>query len=453
MSPVRQVASHTFRSLRVRNFRFYFFGQIISVSGTWMQAVAQAWLVLHITGSPVALGGVTALQFLPLLLFGAFGGVIADRVNKRALLFVTQATAGILALVLGLLVATGAVRLWMIYLMAGMLGCVNVVDNPTRQSFVLEMVGPDNLTNAVSLNSVVMNSARIVGPTFAGVLISTVGLSLCFLINAGSYLAVIGALALMRRRELHEPTRVARAKGQLREGLRYVWSTPGLRIPLLMMVLIGTLAYEFQVSLAVLAKSTFHGGAGTYGAMFALMSAGAVVGGLFVAGRKRAPTTRTLVGAAVAFGVLILAVAASPVLGVAMAFLPPMGAASIAFVAMANSTLQLRSEPTMRGRVMALYAVAFLGSTPVGAPIIGWVAETAGGRAGLAVGGVAALVAGALAALALSRRRAAPVPAAPQGEASTSEAEVSAETAALEADVAFKAGSVPRKPDSTRAAS
>jgi MFS family permease len=392
---VREATARTFRSLAVRNYRLYFAGQVVSVSGTWMQQIAQGWLVLRLTNSGVALGTVTALQFLPVLLVGAWGGVIADRFDKRSLLFGTQSVAGVLALVLGLLTLTGEIRLWMVYVLAATLGCVTAVDNPTRQAFVREMVGPTDVPNAVSLNSVTMNASRVIGPAVAAVLIVTVGLAPCFLINAASYGAVLVGLCLMRPHELLGTGTVARAKGQLRAGLRYAWSTPELRHPLLMMVVIGTLAYEFQVTLPIMARFTFHGGAGAYGVMTSCMAAGAVVGGLAVAHRER-PTSRSLMTAAVAFGLLILAVAAAPDLAAALVFLVLMGAASISFIAMANSTLQLRADPSMRGRVMALYAVAFLGSTPIGAPVVGAVAQAWGARAALALGGVATLVAAAV---------------------------------------------------------
>jgi MFS family permease len=280
----------------------------------------------------------------------------------------------------------------MVYLLAAALGCVNAVDNPTRQAFVREMVGPTDVPNAVSLNSVTMNASRVIGPAVAAILIVSVGLAPCFLINAASYGAVLVGLALMRPEELLGTGTVARAKGQLRAGLRYAWSTPELRNPLLMMVVIGTLAYEFQVTLPIMARFTFHGGAGAYGVMLSCMAGGAVVGGLAVASRER-PTPRSLFVAAVAFGVLILGVAAAPNLAVALVLLVLMGGASISFIALSNSTLQLRSDPAMRGRVMALYAVAFLGSTPIGAPIVGAVAQAWGARAALALGGAATLVA------------------------------------------------------------
>lgn len=388
------MARRTFRSLRVRNYRLYFLAQIVSVSGTWMQSIGLAWLVLRLTGSGVDLGAVTAMQFVPVLVAGAWGGVVADRVDKRRLLFGTQAGAGVLALALGLLTALGDVKLWLVYLLAGLMGCVRVIDTPARQAFVLEMVGPADLANAVSLNSVVMNSARIVGPAVAGALISTVGLAPCFLVNAASYLAVIAGLALMRTAELVPHAPLARARGQLRDGLRHVWSTPELRSPLLAMVVIGTLTYEFTVTLPLLARFSFHGGAGVLGAMYAFMSGGAVVGGLVVAHRAR-PTPRALAGSALAFGLFMLGVSMAPVLPLELALLVPMGAASIAFTATANSTLQLRSDPAMRGRVMALYGVAFLGSTPIGAPIVGAVAQVVNPRAAVALGAVAALVVGA----------------------------------------------------------
>ncbi len=392
MSRTRAVASRTFRSLRVRNYRLYFFGQIISVSGTWMQSVAQVWLVLHLTGSGVDLGLVTAAQFLPMLVLGAWGGVVADRLDKRRLLYGTQTVAGVLALTLGLLVVTGAVQLWMIFVLAGMLGFVNVIDNPARQTFVLEMVGRNELANAVSLNSVVMNSARVIGPAIAGALIVTVGIGICFLINAGSYIAVIAGLALMRDSELNRGERVVRGKRQLRDGLAYVWGTRELRDPLLMMVVIGTFAYNFNITLPLMAKYVFHSGAGVYGAMSALMGAGAVVGGLATASRAK-PTPKALTAAALTFGLLMLGVSMAPNLASEFALLVVMGGASIFFISLANSTLQLQAAPAMRGRVMALYAVAFLGSAPIGGPIVGAVAQLFGARSSLMLGGTCTVIA------------------------------------------------------------
>ena len=266
MSAVRAAAKQTFSSLRVRNFRLYFTAQLISVSGTWMQSVAQAWLVLHLTDSGVALGIVVGLQFLPMLLLGPFGGLVADRVNKRNLLFVTQTAGGVLALVLGILVVTDTVVLWQVYLLAGLLGVVNLFDNPARQTFMIEMVGRDDLPNAVSLNAALMNGSRVIGPAIGGVIITVFGLGVCFFVNAASYVAVIIGLAMMRTAELRRTEPVVRAKGQIREGFRYVWATPALRNVLLSVALIGIFAYNFTVTLALLAKDTFHGGAGTYAA-------------------------------------------------------------------------------------------------------------------------------------------------------------------------------------------
>ncbi|MDQ3680607.1 MAG: MFS transporter [Actinomycetota bacterium] len=386
----------TVSSLSVRNFRLYFFGQTVSLSGTWMQGVAQAWLVLKLTDSGTALGLVIALQFLPLLLFGPIGGLMTDRFDKRRLLYATQAMAGFLALTLGILVSAGVIRLWMVYALAAGLGCVHAVDNPTRQTFVLEMVGPEELTNAVSLNSVLVNLARVLGPAAAGILIGTVGLGPCFLVNAASYLAVIMALASMRVDELRPSALQPRSRGQLRDGLRYVRSTPALLAPLLMMAVIGTLAYEFQVTLPLMARFTFHGDAGTYGLMTSFMGGGAVVGGLYAASRRPRSTT-ALSWLAMVFGVVLLGAAFAPTLVLELAALVLVGGVSITFIAVGNTALQLAARPEMRGRVMALWAVAFLGSTPVGGPVVGWVGQHAGPRYGLALGGVATLVAGALA--------------------------------------------------------
>ena len=394
MTAVRRALHQTFRALSVRNFRLYFIGQVVSVSGTWMQTIALALLVLsdrlHGTGFDVGL--VTALQFVPMLLVGSFGGLIADRVDKRRLLLVTQSAAAALAMSLGLLVALGSPELWQVYVFATLLGVVNLFDNPGRQSFVSEMVGKDLMPNAISLNSVLMNSARIIGPAIGGVLIFTVGFAACFLVNAGSYMAVIVALLLMRPAELHRRPGVLRAKGQVREGLRYVWTTPTLRDPLLAMAVVGIFAFNFTTTLPLLAKYTFHGGAGTYSALTSAMGCGAVIGGLLVAHRSR-PSTALLSRIGIFFGIMILAVAAAPSEAVALAALVFMGIGSISFIATANATLQLRADPDMRGRVMALYAIAFLGSTPIGAPLMGWLSDTTSPRVALAVGGVATLAA------------------------------------------------------------
>ena len=386
------LARRTFRALRHRNYRLYFSGQVASFSGTWMQIVAQAWLVLELTDSGVALGIATALQFGPLLVIGPYGGVIADRFDKRKVVMATQAAAGVLALALALLTATDVVRLWHVYVLAFALGVATALDNPARQSLVHDMVGPDDLPNAVSLNTVVFNASRIVGPAIAGVVIAKWGVTPCFLVNAASYAAVVVALALMHTDELHTEERPAdREPARLLEGLRYVAATPALRTPLLMMVVLGTLAYEFQVTLPLFAKRTFDGGAGTYGLMNSMIAVGAVVGGLFSASRG-APTPRRVIGSAFLFGVLMLGAAGAPTLPAALVLLTLMGAPSIVFIAVANATLQLNSAPEMRGRVMALWGTAFFGTTLVGGPIVGWLAEEYGARASIAVGGAATVL-------------------------------------------------------------
>ncbi|HUF83084.1 MAG TPA: MFS transporter [Acidimicrobiia bacterium] len=387
---LRRVTRRTFRSMSVRNFRLYFFGQFVSATGTWMQSIAQMWLVLQLTGSGVALGITTALQFTPMLVAGAWGGVVADRVDKRRLLVTTQILSGGLAGLLAAITAFGVVELWMIYGLALLLGCVTALDNPARRAFVVEMVGAEHVSNAVSLSSALFTAARVFGPALAAVVIAVAGVSWCFLANAGSYLAAIIAFLLMRRREFVSVEPIPRAPGQLREGLRYAWSTPALRVPLVMTAVIGTLAFNAQVVLALLARRTFAGDAGTYGALYAALSIGAVAGAL-IAAHQQAATQRFLVLAAAAYGALLTAAAVAPTLAIEMAVLVPTGAAGVAFVAMANGVLQTHTAPAMRGRVMALFSVAFLGSTPIGGPIVGWVSQAFGPRAGLALGGLAAL--------------------------------------------------------------
>ncbi len=385
----------TFRALSVRNYRLYFTGQVVSSTGTWMHTVALGLLVLssRLHGNGLNVGVVTALQFLPILLLGTWGGLIVDRIEKRRILYVTQSAAGLLALALGLIVAFNAVTMWEVYVIAGLFGVVNLFDNPARQTFVQEMVGRDLMSNAISLNSVVMNAARVVGPAIGGVLIYTVGIEACFLINAASYAAVLVALVRMRRSELHPAPIVERARGQVREGFRYVRSVPGLRRPLLAMAVVGIFAFNFVTTLPLLAEHTFHGGAGTYSAFTAAMGAGSVIGGLLVAHRSR-PSEALLSAVGLAFGVMMLLVAVSPTEVVVLAALFGMGICSLAFVSTANSTMQLGSEATMRGRVMALFAMAFLGSTPLGGPLVGWISDASTPRVAILVGAVAAIGSG-----------------------------------------------------------
>jgi MFS family permease len=403
MDAVRRFGRQTFSSLRIRNYRLYFIGQGISLSGTWMQTIGQGLLVLRLSGSGTELGVVTALQTLPILLLGPLGGVIADRFPKRQILYATQTAAGVQALILGLLVATDEIKIWMVYVLAIGLGVINTVDNPTRQTFVLEMVGKDALSNAVSLNSTEINLARVIGPSIAGALIALVGLSACFIVNGLSYFAVVAVLHRMRADELQPAPRMGRAKGQILEGFRYVRAMPTLRTILLMMAIIGTFTYEFTVILPLFAEFTFGKGAGGYALLTASMGAGAVVGGIVTASRKRQGTPTMLLLAAFLFGVTDLIAASAPTLPLAMAAFVLVGFFSITFTALGNVTVQLASAPEMRGRVMALWTMAFLGSTPIGGPIIGWIGEHAGPRWGLAVGGMAAVLASGYGAWALRR--------------------------------------------------
>jgi MFS family permease len=392
----------TFQALAVANYRRYISGQAISLSGTWMQMTAQSWLVLTLTGSSTDLGLIVALQTLPVLLLGPYGGVIADRVDKRRTMMILQTAMGIQALALGLLTVTGVVTVWEIGVLAALLGVNNAFENPARQSFMSEMVGADNLRNAVTLNSVLVNVARVVGPAIAGLLIATVGIGVCFLVNAASFVAVLTSLATLDRSALHPSTPMVRATGQLRDGLRYIARTPDLAIPLVMMALVGCLAYEFQVSLPVMARNGLHAGATGFGFMTAAMGVGAVAGGLLVAWRGTTGV-RPLTIAAAAFGLALAFAALAPSLGVELVALALVGWASVSFMSTGNATLQLAAEPTMRGRVMALWFVAFQGSTPIGGPIIGWVMAVAGARAGLGVGAVTCVLVALLGLLALRR--------------------------------------------------
>ena len=399
-SQLRRYGRETFSSLYVRNYRLYYIGQIISTSGTFMQTVAQAWLVLKLTNSGTALGITSALQYVPILFLGPYGGVIADRISKRKILYFTQSISGILALILGVLVATSLVRVWMVYILAFSLGMVNVFDNPTRQTFYMELVGPDNLRNAVTLYSTLVNLARIIGPAIAAAIIAVFGLAPCFIINGISYVAVVIMLGMMNVKELIITPPVPRAKGQIREGFKYVISTPIIGSTLLMMALIGTFTYEFQVSLPLIAQFTFKGDASSYALLTASMGFGAAVGGIFFASRKGIQPLKVVSGALL-FGLAILAAAFMPSLLLTALFLVLVGISSINFSSLGNSMIQLESSPQMRGRVMSFWSIAFLGSTTIGGPIVGWFAEVAGARWGLALGGIAALIATALGAVTL----------------------------------------------------
>jgi MFS family permease len=412
----------TFPALAIPNYRRYLRGQSVSLMGTWMQMTAQAWLVLTLSDSPSALGVIIALQTLPVLVLGPYGGVIADRVNKLRLMISLQTAMGVQALILGLLTVTGEVRLWQVGVLAALLGLNNAFENPARQSFMLEMVGRDSLRTAVSLNSTMVNLARVVGPAIGGVLIATTGVGVCFLINAASFIVVIWTLLRLDRSAITPSTPLVRGKGQLREGLRYVARTPELGIPLLMMALAGVFAFEFQVTLPVLAKQALDQGSEGFGLMTAAMGVGAVGGGLLVAARGKTGL-RPLTIAAAAFGVVLLLAAMAPTLPLALGALVLVGWGSVTFMAIGNTTLQLAAAPEMRGRVMSLWFVAFQGSTPIGGPLLGWAMGWAGARVGLGVGGVACLVVagiGLLAATGLHSRRCEPQPSATGASSSTS---------------------------------
>jgi MFS family permease len=388
-------------SLRHRNYRLFFFGQLISVMGTWMQTVAQSFLVLDLTHSGTDLGLVTAARFLPILLFGPAGGLFADRRNKRRILYVTQALSGVLAAIFAILTGTHVIQMWLVYVLALSLGFVNVFDNPARQSFISEMVPRDDLANAITLNSVSINLARVFGAAVGGVL-AALGLTLCFTCNAISFVAVIASLVAMNGALLYPATPVKRRPGQIRQGLRYVRETPQLLIPLLMIALVGTLAWEFQVTLPLMASKVFGGGAGSYGVMASVMGVGAVGGGLVSAARSR-PRARSLCIAAIGWGIAITAAAVAPTLPLELAALVFVGYGSITFNSYAKTTLQLAADPAMRGRVMALWALAWQGSTPIGGPLVGWIAQEVGARWSLAAGGIPTLICGLLALPVLTR--------------------------------------------------
>jgi MFS family permease len=393
--------------LKTRNYRLYFFGQLVSVPGTWLQTVAQAWLVLQLTPSGSALGITVALQALPVLLLGPWAGAVADATDKRRMLLGTQALQAALALTLGLLTVTGVVALWMVWVLALGLGVARALDVPTRQAFVSELVEGDALPRAISINATVAAAARMVGPAAGGTIIALLGVGPCFLINGASFLGPLAGLLAMDAAALHRPqTPPERRPHAVRDGVRYVRSHDDLVVPLLMMALVGTLAYEFQVTIPLLAHETFDLGATGFGLLYAAMGAGSVVAGLTIAGRV-APRVRTIAAAAVVFGAGLALTAASPTPVAAALCLAFAGAASVVFSSTTNATLQLRAAPEMRGRVVALYIVAFMGSTPIGGPLVGAVGQAAGARAALALGALGCAIAVALTVVhAAPRRRA-----------------------------------------------
>ena len=396
--------SDTFQSLQSRNFRRYFIGLTASMAGSWMQIIAQAALVLELTHSASQLGYIAAAQMVPVLLLAPSAGVLVDRVKTRHLILATQILLGLIALLLGLLTMSDNITLWMVYAAAMASGVLTAVDQPARQAFVSELVPKQLLTNAITLSTVSMNAARAIGPAIAGIVIVKLSIGACFLLNGLSYVAVVVALLFVRVNELHERHLEPRRKGQLREGLSYAWKHPQLRVALLMMTIVGTFTYEFQVTLPALADQTFSNGdgSGVYAWLTGIMGLGAVIGGLITASRPR-NGLRPLIAQSVLFGISVLAVAIAPTEKIALVALLFSGASSITLISRGSATVQLLSEPAKRGRVMALWTMAFIGTTPIGAPICGWIADYAGARWALGMGAVAALTAGGYGALAQRR--------------------------------------------------
>ena len=393
-----------FSSLRVRNYRLFASGQLVSLTGTWMQRVAQDWLVLNLShNSGTAVGVTTGLQFAPVLFVGLFGGVIADRYPKRRTLVLTQFAMGVTALWLGLLDVSGAVQLWHVFALAFLLGCASAIDAPVRQTFVSELVGPSLLANAVSLNSANFNIARVIGPAVAGVMIASSGTSWVFLANAASFTAVIASLLLMRDKELYVGKRPPREPAAVRAGLRYVKTRPQLLLIIVLVGIIGTLGFNFQITTALLAKRTFHRGAESYGLLSAAFAFGALLGALWSA-RRGEPRQRLVYVAGVAFGLFEITAGLMPTFWTFFLLLIPCGIATLTLSTASNTSLQLGASPQMRGRVMALYLMVFLGGTPIGAPLIGWLAQTAGPRWSLIIGGIASTIAAVVCGLVLARR-------------------------------------------------
>lgn len=399
---LRVKLADTFRSLRVRNYRLFATGNLIRLVGTWMQFVAQDWLVLQLShDSATALGLVTALQFLPILLLTLYGGKLADRYDKRKLLLVANAAFGTLALVLGTLVSTGLVQLWHVFVLAAAMGTISAIETPVRQSFVSEIVGYELLPNALSLSAATFNSARIIGPALAGLAIGWLGTGPVFLSTGILGVAPLMALLRMRPRELHraEPTAVAARDARIVDGLRYVWHRPDLLLPMALVLVIGMFGFNFQLTLAVLAKTTFHVSAASFGLLTTALAVGSLAGALAGTGRRSRPSIYVVLAGAVTFGGMEALVGFAPGLHSAFVMLVPAGFFMIFFAQAANQRVQLGTDAEFRGRVMALYVLVFLGTTPIGAPLIGWLSERYGPRSGIWIGGLVSLLAAVVVAI------------------------------------------------------
>ncbi len=393
MTRLGSAAGDTFRSLRIPNFRLFFLGQLTSQTGTWMQSIAIIWVVLQRTDDGFALGLVSAAQFLPVLVFGAWGGVIADRVDHHRFMLGTQVAFTVISAAFAGLILTDRLNIVAIYALSLVFGFVTAMDNPVRRTLVVDLVGPDDVPNAVALNSSLMTGSRVVGPSVAGALIAGVGVEWCFIVNFVTYLVVLIALARMDTSKIRSSPKIAKSGGQLREGFRYVWHEPKLRLPILLLAVVGTLAFEFQVTLPLFAERTLGGNDTTFTWIYSVMSLGSMVGALSIA-RRRDVSTHLLAWAAIWLGVSMGLLALAPNFVLTLIAVIPVGVATIVMISGANAVVQLRTTPEMRGRVLALTAVVFLGSTPIGGPIAGWVSERFGASAGIWLGAVASLLAG-----------------------------------------------------------
>ncbi len=387
-------ATTTFASMRVRNFRLFFVGQGLSQIGNWMTLVAQTLLVLHLTDSGVALGVLAAAQFGPVLLLGPWAGLVADRSDKKRLLMLVQSVSMVQSLGLAALVFAGTPPVWAVYALASVGGITIAFDNPARRAFVVEMVDDARVANAVGLNTTMMTASRIVGPAAAGLLVATAGFGWAFLVDGLSYVAVLASLAMIRRSELRPVPQTPKGRGQVREGLRYVRGEPALFVPLVMMAVVGTLAFNFSTVLPLFATRDMGGDDGTYTLLFTVLSVGALVGAL-IAARRATVTVRTVGWSAVSFGIALFALALAPGMWAAIPVALVVGAASVGFLTSSTAIVQLEAVATMRGRVLALQAMLFLGSTPIGGPVVGWLSEELGARAGILVGAAGTLLAGA----------------------------------------------------------